>query len=134
MQDELKKSDFKVTVYLKKFEAGSAYTSKTTPPSFPTNSTASRKRIEKAKTYDDFTNSAATSPTNEGEAWGSPFTVFFLKNSGSRKLAADTLERTDDTDLLCRPFQPQTDNGNEQNPAADTRRGTGAADVSRKHP
>lgn len=92
--EELKKSDYKVLVYLKKFESGFSIHVRNNTPIHPTEMQRINMRIDKAKTYNDFSEVYCDVTDNsEGEGLGLVLMVLFLKNSGigvnSLKISSD---------------------------------------------
>jgi putative nucleotidyltransferase with HDIG domain len=80
---ELKKSDYKVAVYLKKFESGFSIHVRNNTPIHPDEMKRINLRIDKAKTYNDFSEVYCDVTDDiEGEGLGLVLTVLFLKNSG----------------------------------------------------
>ncbi|MBN1496235.1 MAG: HDOD domain-containing protein [Spirochaetes bacterium] len=105
--EELKKSDYKVFVYLKKFESGFSIHVRNNTPIHPTEMQRITARIEKAKTYNDFSEVYCDVTDNsEGEGLGLVLTVLFLKNSG---IGVNSLKISSDSNMtqasLVVPFQ-----------------------------
>jgi putative nucleotidyltransferase with HDIG domain len=83
MADELKKSDFKVVVYLKKFESGFSIHVQNNVPIHPEEMNRIKTRIEKAKIYNDFSEVYCdVTDDTEGEGLGLVLTILFLRNTG----------------------------------------------------
>ncbi|OHD63913.1 MAG: hypothetical protein A2176_09100 [Spirochaetes bacterium RBG_13_51_14] len=83
IEDELKKSDLRVLVYLKKFESGFSIHVQNNSPIHPDELKRIKMRIQKAKVYNDFSEVYCdVSDDNEGEGLGLVLTILFLKNTG----------------------------------------------------
>lgn len=83
VEEELRKSDYKVTVFLKKFEAGFRIHVQNNAPIHPDELARIKMRIQKAKSYNDFSEVYFdAADDSEGEGLGLVLTVLFLKNTG----------------------------------------------------
>ena len=107
VEDELKKSDYRVVIYLKKFETGFRLQVQNNTPIHPDELNRIKMRIEKAKTYNDFSEVYCdVSDETEGEGLGLVLTILFLKNTGigvnSLRISSNT--QATDTSLSV-PFQ-----------------------------
>jgi putative nucleotidyltransferase with HDIG domain len=104
--DELKKSDYKVVIYLKKFESGFSIHVQNNVPIHPEEMNRIKMRIEKAKIYNDFSEVYCdVSDDTEGEGLGLVLTILFLKNTGIgvNSLQISSNDRMTQTSLLV-PF------------------------------
>ncbi len=83
VEEELKKSEYKVMIYLKKFDSGFSINVQNNTPIHPDEMDRIKMRIQKAKSYNDFSEVySEVSDDLEGEGLGLVLTVLFLKNSG----------------------------------------------------
>jgi putative nucleotidyltransferase with HDIG domain len=83
VEDELKKSDYKVIIYLKKFESGFSIHVQNNTPIHPDEMKRIKMRIQKAKSYNDFAEVYCdVTDDMEGEGLGLVLTILFLKNTG----------------------------------------------------
>ncbi|MBN2159799.1 MAG: HDOD domain-containing protein [Spirochaetes bacterium] len=107
VEDELKKSDYKVVIYIKKFEAGFSINVQNNSPIHPDELKRIKSRIEKAKKYNDFSEVYCdVTDDSEGEGLGLVLTVLFLKSTGIgvNSLQISSNEKITQTSLLV-PFQ-----------------------------
>jgi len=83
VEDELKKSDYKVVIYMKKFESGFSIHVQNNTPIHPDEMERIKMRIQKAKKYNDFSEVYSdVTDDMEGEGLGLVLTILFLKNTG----------------------------------------------------
>jgi HD-like signal output (HDOD) protein len=104
--DELKKSDFKVVIYLKKFESGFSIHVQNNSPIHPVEMNRIKMRIDKAKEYNDFSEVYCDVTDDiEGEGLGLVLTILFLRNTGIgvNSLQISSNDRMTQTSLLV-PF------------------------------
>lgn len=107
VEEELKKSDYKVVLYLKKFESGFSIHVQNNSPIHPEEMNRIKTRIQKAKTYNDFSEVYCdVTDDSEGEGLGLVLTILFLKNTGIgvNSLQISSNDRITDTSLVV-PFQ-----------------------------
>ncbi len=107
VEDELKKSDYKVVIYIKKFESGFSIHVQNNAPIHPEEMNRIKTRLQKAKSYNDFSEVYCdVSDDTEGEGLGLVLTILFLKNTGIgvNSLQISSNERITDTSLVV-PFQ-----------------------------
>ena len=107
VEEELKKSDYKVVVYLKKFESGFSIHVQNNSTINPEEMNRIKTRIQKAKTYNDFSEVYCdVTDDTEGEGLGLVLTILFLKNTGIgvNSLQISSNDRITDTSLVV-PFQ-----------------------------
>jgi len=83
IEGELKKSNYRVKIYLKKSESGIAIFVRNNTAMHPEEALRVRERIEKARSYNDFADVYEDlSDDTEGEGLGLLLTILFLRNSG----------------------------------------------------
>jgi HD-like signal output (HDOD) protein len=83
VENELKKSNYRVGFYLKKSDDGLKIYVRNNTPIHPDELKRIEERIEKAKTYNDFAEVYAdVTDDSEGEGLGLLLTILFLRNSG----------------------------------------------------
>ncbi len=107
VEDELKKSDYKVVIYLKKFESGFSIHVQNNSPIHPEEMNRIKLRLQKARTYNDFSEVYCdVTDDTEGEGLGLVLTILFLKNTGIgvNSLQISSNDRITDTSLVV-PFQ-----------------------------
>lgn len=107
VEDELKKSDYKVIIYLKKFEAGFSIHVQNNAPIHPEEMNRIKQRLQKARTYNDFSEVYCdVTDESEGEGLGLVLTILFLRNTGIgvNSLQISSNDRITDTSLVV-PFQ-----------------------------
>jgi HD-like signal output (HDOD) protein len=107
VQDELIKSDFKVILFLKKFDSGFRIYVQNNAPIHPDELKRINDRIRKAKKYNDFSEVYCdVTDDTEGEGLGLVLTMLFLRNSGIGVNSLDirSNERMTQTSLTV-PFQ-----------------------------
>ncbi|TFH41275.1 MAG: HDOD domain-containing protein, partial [Chrysiogenales bacterium] len=106
VEDELRKSDYKVTIFLKKFETGFSIHVQNNAPIHPDELCRMKSRIQKAKSLHDFSEVYFdTADDSEGEGLGLVLTVLFLKNTGIgvNSLHISSTEKMTETSLAI-PF------------------------------
>ncbi len=83
IESELKKSNYRVKLYLKKNGNGFTIVVRNNTPMHPDETLRVRERIEKARSYKDFADVYEDlSDDTEGEGLGLLLTILFLRNSG----------------------------------------------------
>ena len=107
MEQELRKSDYKVMIYMKKFATGFSIHVQNNAPIHPDELGRIKMRIQKAKAYSDFSEVYCdVSDDQEGEGLGLVLTILFLRNTGigvnSLQIASN--ERMTEMSLVV-PFQ-----------------------------
>lgn len=107
VEDELKKSDYRVVIYLKKFESGVSIHVQNNAPIHPEELNRIKMRIHKAKSYNDFSEVYCdVTDDSEGEGLGLVLTILFLKNTGIgvNSFQISSNDRITETSLVV-PFQ-----------------------------
>ena len=107
VEDELKKSDYKVVIYFKKFDSGLSIHVQNNAPIHPDELHRIKMRLQKAKSYNDFSEVFCdVTDESEGEGLGLVLTVLFLKNTGigANSFQISSNDHVTETSLVV-PFQ-----------------------------